>query len=72
MHAAPRLAPRSSRGSFAPRTMKIPYGEADFAKIRRRGSFYVDKTPFLPVLESDEFGYKSLVFLRPRRFGKSL
>ncbi len=52
--------------------MKIPYGNADFAEIRRKGSFYVDKTPFLPVLESDEFGYKNLVFLRPRRFGKSL
>ncbi len=52
--------------------MKIPYGNADFADIRRRGSFYVDKTPFLPELESDEFGYKNLIFLRPRRFGKSL
>ncbi len=52
--------------------MKIPYGNADFADIRRRGSFYVDKTPFLPVLESDELGYKNLIFLRPRRMGKSL
>ena len=52
--------------------MKIPYGRSNFADIRRRGFFYVDKTPFLPVLESDESGYAYLVFLRPRRMGKSL
>lgn len=51
--------------------MKIPYGNADFANIRRSGMFYVDKTPFLPELENAELGYKNLVFLRPRRFGKS-
>ncbi|MBK9258477.1 MAG: AAA family ATPase [Polyangiaceae bacterium] len=51
--------------------MKIPYGNADFADIRRRGMFYVDKTPFLAELENDELGYKFLIFLRPRRFGKS-
>ena len=32
--------------------MKIPYGQSNFADIRRGGFFYVDKTPFLPVLES--------------------
>ncbi len=52
--------------------MKIPYGRSNFADIRRHGFFYVDKTPFLPVLESDESGYAYLVFLRPRRMGKSL
>jgi hypothetical protein len=51
--------------------MKIPYGRSDFGEIRRRGMFYADKTPFLPVLESDEAGYSYLLFLRPRRFGKS-
>ncbi len=51
--------------------MKIAYGDADFANIRRDGCFYVDKTPFLPVLESREFGSKNIIFLRPRRFGKS-
>ncbi len=51
--------------------MKIAYGNANFADIRRRGSFYVDKTPFLPILESDELGSKNIIFLRPRRFGKS-
>ncbi len=51
--------------------MKIPYGLANFATIRREGYFYVDKTPFLPLLESRESGYSSLLFLRPRRMGKS-
>ncbi|MBK9259274.1 MAG: AAA family ATPase [Polyangiaceae bacterium] len=51
--------------------MKIPYGQADFATIRRQGYFYADKTRFLADLESAESGYRYLVFLRPRRFGKS-
>jgi len=32
--------------------MKIPYGKADFADIRRQHLFYADKTAFLPELES--------------------
>ena len=52
--------------------MKIPYGLANFADIRRRGFFYADKTHFIPFLESEELGNTYLVFLRPRRFGKSL
>ncbi len=52
--------------------MKIPYGLSNFADVRKRGFFYVDKTPFLPLLESGESGYSYLVFLRPRRMGKSL
>ncbi len=51
--------------------MKIAYGNADFANIRRDGCFYVDKTPYLPILESYELGSKNIIFLRPRRFGKS-
>src|SRR5258705_9846096 len=51
--------------------MKIPYGTCDFGRIRSGGFFYVDKTPFLPKLESAESGYSHLLFLRPRRFGKS-
>ena len=46
----------------------IPYAVADFAEIRERGFYYVDKTRFIPYLER----YKAPVFLRPRRFGKSL
>lgn len=51
--------------------MKIPYGLANFATIRREGYFYVDKTSFLPLLESGDAGYRHLLFLRPRRMGKS-
>jgi hypothetical protein len=51
--------------------MKIPYGTCDFGEIRSGGFFYADKTPFLPVLERAESGYRHLLFLRPRRFGKS-
>jgi Predicted AAA-ATPase/PD-(D/E)XK nuclease superfamily len=47
----------------------IPYGESNFASIVHDGSFFVDKTPFLALLEKNS---KHLVFLRPRRFGKSL
>ena len=46
----------------------IPYAVADFAEMRERGFYYVDKTQFIPYLER----YKAPVFLRPRRFGKSL
>src|SRR5262245_55177300 len=52
--------------------MKIPYGMSSFADIRREGFFYVDKTPFLPRLESAESGFRHLLLLRPRRIGKSL
>lgn len=49
--------------------MKFPYGLADFASIRREGYFYQDRTHYIRIVE--ERG-KQLVFLRPRRFGKSL
>ena len=31
--------------------MRIPYGEADFYKLRTRGQVYVDRTDRLPVVE---------------------
>jgi hypothetical protein len=49
--------------------MDIPYGRSNFEEIRRGGYYYVDKTPFIPLLESAQAGYP--LFLRPRRFGKS-
>ncbi len=49
--------------------MRIPYGVADFYSLRTRGKLYVDRTDRIPVVE--ELG-ESLLFLRPRRFGKSL
>lgn len=49
--------------------MKFPYGLADFYSIRKEGYFYQDRTRFIRTVE--ERG-KQLVFLRPRRFGKSV
>ena len=46
----------------------LPYGQSDFATIRKENKYYVDKTMFIPMLE--EYNYQ--MFLRPRRFGKSL
>jgi Predicted AAA-ATPase len=49
--------------------MKLPYGVADFYSLRTEGQVYVDRTDRIAVVE--ELG-KALLFLRPRRFGKSL
>jgi hypothetical protein len=48
---------------------KIPYGVANYELLVHQNSYFVDKTPFLPVVE--EAG-NYLFFIRPRRFGKSL
>ena len=48
--------------------IQIPYAVADFAELREGGYYYIDKTRFISLLEK----YKAPVFLRPRRFGKSL
>ncbi|NJL28339.1 MAG: AAA family ATPase [Thermoanaerobaculia bacterium] len=47
----------------------LPYGIADFRRIRRDGMVYLDRTSYLREIE--RLG-STLVFLRPRRFGKSL
>jgi len=49
--------------------MKFPYGLSDFYRLRTEGYVYLDRTAYLPLLE--ELG-DQLLFLRPRRFGKSL
>ena len=49
--------------------MKLPYGVRDFAALITEGYFYIDRTDRIPLLEG--LG-KELLFLRPRRFGKSL
>jgi hypothetical protein len=48
--------------------MKFPYGTADFNAIRMEGYYYADRTARIRALE--EAG-KQLLFLRPRRFGKT-
>jgi hypothetical protein len=50
--------------------IKIPYGESDFKKLVVNDLFYQDRTQFIPMLE--DWASKYQVFLRPRRFGKSL
>ena len=47
---------------------RILYGEANYKNMVNKNGYYVDKTGFIPLLEN----YSSPVFLRPRRFGKSL
>ena len=49
-------------------TITVPYAIADFAELREQHYYYVDKTSYIPALSR----YKAPVFLRPRRFGKSL
>ncbi|MBF0243422.1 MAG: AAA family ATPase, partial [Desulfamplus sp.] len=48
--------------------MKFGYGVSDFSKIINKGYFYQDRTDKIPLLEQSE----SQLFIRPRRFGKSL
>lgn len=46
-------------------------GESDFKELRQNPDFcFFDKTAFIMALES--FRKRALVFLRPRRSGKSL
>ena len=49
----------------------IPYGMINFKSIREENYLYVDKTMYLEKLEAP-MQNKSVIFLRPRRFGKSL
>ena len=49
--------------------MKFPYGLSDFGKLMRRSFFYQDRTD--RILQLEEAG-DQLIFIRPRRFGKSL
>ncbi len=49
--------------------IKFPYGISDFHRIRTDGYLYVDRTAYIPTLEDAD---RQLIFLRPRRFGKSL
>jgi len=49
--------------------MKFPYGVSDFDALITRRFHYVDRTDQIPL--SEEAG-DQLLFLRPRRFGKSL
>ncbi len=45
-------------------------GASSFAKLRKRGAYYVDKTSFIPKILCD--GNDVSLITRPRRFGKTL
>jgi len=49
---------------------KIPYGISDFKLLKTEDYFFIDKTDYIPKLENHTSRY--LMFLRPRRFGKTL
>ncbi|MDR2171909.1 MAG: AAA family ATPase, partial [Planctomycetaceae bacterium] len=53
-------------------TLKLlPYGNANFKSVRTEKNYvYVDKTRFIELLENESNNSK--IFIRPRRFGKSL
>ncbi len=49
--------------------MDFPYGLSDFGTLIREGYFYQDRTDRIAHLEK---AGRQLIFIRPRRFGKSL
>ena len=49
--------------------ISIPYGVSHFPSIRRRGQVFIDRTGYIRALEA---AADHVLFLRPRRFGKSL
>ncbi|PKL60703.1 MAG: AAA family ATPase, partial [Methanomicrobiales archaeon HGW-Methanomicrobiales-4] len=47
---------------------KIPYGIMNYAEMIQENRYFIDKTSYIEKLND----IKNPVFLRPRRFGKSL
>ena len=50
--------------------LKMPYGISNYEKIVNDGYYYVDKTMYIEKLEN--LPETSIIFLRPRKFGKKL
>ena len=50
---------------------QIPYGTANFEEIRENNALYIDKTMYIEKLE-EQMDRAKTIYLRPRRFGKSL
>ena len=48
---------------------QIPYGVSDFRSVIEQNLYYVDKSMYIEELEKQS---RTLIFIRPRRFGKSL
>ena len=49
---------------------KLPYGISNYEEIVNDGYFYVDKTMYIEKMEN--LAEKRIMFLRPRKFGKTL
>ena len=49
-------------------TRPILYGVADYAEMRKANAWFIDRTAKIRDLEATRYA----IFLRPRRFGKSL
>ncbi len=49
---------------------KIPYGESNYKSLIEQHYVYIDKTPYIELIE--QYDEKYIFFLRPRRFGKTL
>ena len=49
---------------------KLPYGISDYERLKENDYYYVDKTMYIEKLENLAEPY--IMFLRPRKFGKTL
>ena len=67
MHLAIGGVPRYTRGAVS--TPRLSIGPSDFAALRKPGVLLVDKSALIREIVEDP--YQTLVFPRPRRFGKS-
>ncbi len=54
---------------MAGKPKRIPYGIADYRRLIQDNMYYVDKTAHIPMIEAAPY---YLLFIRPRRFGKTL
>ena len=50
--------------------LALPYGKDDFPILREGNCYFVDKTPYLKTVFTDQSAV--MLFTRPRRFGKTL
>lgn len=52
------------------KSIRLPYGQSKFKSLIEDGYHYIDRTKYIEIIENLE--EKFLIFIRPRRFGKSL
>ena len=51
---------------------KLAYNKDNFKELQEKNYLYVDKTKFIEIISEDQMDITDGLFLRPRRFGKSL